>query len=171
MPIESGNSFKVTQGFYGQSSHNKGELNTQAIDIVPQNANEDINIVSVGKGIVVKVIKDVNDNNHDSEGNCVYILHTDENTSLFGYISVYLHLKKAAQDDELSKLKAGSEINTGEIIGKMGNTGHSSGTHLHFAIVKYLSNSFLSENWSFEGIDSMEDRTIKDKSGSVDENG
>jgi murein DD-endopeptidase MepM/ murein hydrolase activator NlpD len=45
------------------------------------------------------------------------------------YETIYGHLKKAA-------VKKGERVDLGDVIGYMGNTGRSTGTHLHYAIEK-----------------------------------
>jgi len=59
--------------------------------------------------------------NHYSMGNYVYINHNN------GYYTTYLHLSSV-------KVKKGQVVARGQAIGGMGNTGRSTGTHLHFSI-------------------------------------
>ncbi|MBP7768367.1 M23 family metallopeptidase [Candidatus Woesebacteria bacterium] len=44
-----------------------------------------------------------------------------------GYITLYGHLS-------VLQVTAGQRVNRGEVMGQMGSTGHSTGTHLHFEI-------------------------------------
>lgn len=59
----------------------------------------------------------------DTYGNVVFIKHK------VGYETVYAHLSDR-------KVQEGQHVKKGEIIGLMGNTGESSGPHLHFEIHK-----------------------------------
>jgi murein DD-endopeptidase MepM/ murein hydrolase activator NlpD len=56
-------------------------------------------------------------------GNCIIINHNN------GYETVYGHLSRI-------NAKKGQTVEKGDIIGIMGNTGHSFGTHLHFEVHK-----------------------------------
>ena len=80
-------------------------------------------IHSVDKGVVTKSYYS------GSYGHVVFIKH-DNNLE-----TVYAHLNKR-------NVKEGQVVNQGDVIGLMGNTGDSSGVHLHFEIHK--------ENWTYE---------------------
>ncbi|GGH30094.1 M23 family metallopeptidase [Paenibacillus segetis] len=56
-------------------------------------------------------------------GNCIIINHKN------GYETLYGHLSKIS-------VKKGQVVEKGSVIGIMGNTGRSTGTHLHFEIIK-----------------------------------
>ncbi len=58
---------------------------------------------------------------NDSYGNIVVISHG------YGYKSVYAHLSKIS-------VEVGTKVNKGDVIAKMGGTGKSTGTHLHFEV-------------------------------------
>jgi murein DD-endopeptidase MepM/ murein hydrolase activator NlpD len=55
-------------------------------------------------------------------GNYLYINHGQ------GFITKYLHMKKAL-------VKKGQKVKRGQVIGLVGNTGRSTGAHLHYEIV------------------------------------
>lgn len=57
-------------------------------------------------------------------GTCVKINHG------YGYMSLYGHLKGAV-------VKTGDSVKRGDIIGYMGNSGRSTGPHLHYTVLKY----------------------------------
>lgn len=54
-------------------------------------------------------------------GNMIRIKHTG------GYVTLYGHLDRIT-------VKRGSWVNSGTVIGKMGSTGRSTGTHLHYEV-------------------------------------
>ncbi len=56
-----------------------------------------------------------------SYGNCVKLRHSG------GYETLYAHLASV-------KVKHGQVVQTGQVLGTMGNTGNSYGTHLHFEV-------------------------------------
>ncbi|MGO5011134.1 LysM peptidoglycan-binding domain-containing protein [Niallia sp. Sow4_A1] len=61
-----------------------------------------------------------------SYGECIMILH---NISGKEYETVYAHLKSGSR-----KVKVGEYVKKGQVIGIMGNTGDSTGQHLHFEL-------------------------------------
>jgi len=75
--------------------------------------NDPIYSISDGKVMLTKY-------NKGGYGNYVVIEHD-------GYCSLYAHLKEWT-------VKAGDIIKEGDVIGKMGTTGNSTGIHLHFEI-------------------------------------
>lgn len=60
-------------------------------------------------------------------GNCVEIKHTDGNGNVF--YTLYGHMR----DNSLCVSK-GQFVEEGQILGKQGSTGNSTGDHLHFEI-------------------------------------
>lgn len=74
-------------------------------------------IYAVRQGVVYKV----NRNRYKSEGLSVYVLHDT------GMVSVYMHLSKILVSE-------GQEVKREQKIGKMGNTGVVTGTHLHLGV-------------------------------------
>lgn len=72
-------------------------------------------------------------NTYEKDGAGYYVsIGTDMNGKNFRLL--YMHLK------EKSKLKVGDKIKAGDLIGYQGNTGHSTGSHLHIS-VKVADNS------------------------------
>ena len=75
-------------------------------------------IYATGDGKVVRA-----DNRASGYGNHIRIDHG------FGYISLYAHMSKY-------NVKRGQKVKRGDIIGYVGNTGRSVGSHLHYEILK-----------------------------------
>jgi len=94
---------------------------------------EIVNVIAVADGFII--IKD--DGNYDKnyslnanlESNTICIQHID------GSVTCYAHLKKYS----LTENNIGDFVSQGEIIGKVGSSGMSTGPHLHF---EYISNKF-----------------------------
>jgi murein DD-endopeptidase MepM/ murein hydrolase activator NlpD len=114
-----GGPFRLTQGANGGYSHDTPK-SRYAMDIAMP---EGTPIVAARAGVVVKI-----DNNEDGgganpSGNFVRVLHDD------GTMGVYLHLLRGSVD-----VREGQRVEAGELIARSGNTGHSTGPHLHFVV-------------------------------------
>lgn len=90
----------------------------------------DQDILASADGTVVSVVNDIADNvpvgvmnEKQPEGNVVVIEHAG------GEYSISAHLKKGS-----AVVKVGDKVNTGDLIGKLGNSGNSSEPHLHFQV-------------------------------------
>lgn len=124
LPSAVGEKFNVNQGYNGATTH-KGK---NALDFgMPVGTP----IYAIRGGIVIKVVE-----NHDKGcpdeicqryNNKILICHED------GTIAGYVHLMK---DGALVNL--GDTIQKGQLIGKSGNTGWTSGPHLHLEVFQQL---------------------------------
>jgi murein DD-endopeptidase MepM/ murein hydrolase activator NlpD len=124
LPYASGRSFRVTQSYGGSFSH-KGS-NKYAIDWdMPQGTP----VYAARGGLVVKTRDDSNRGGssikYDAYNNFVLIRHED------GTLGHYCHLQKGG-----CKVRAGQKVKPGDLIALSGNTGFSSGPHLHFCVFK-----------------------------------
>jgi murein DD-endopeptidase MepM/ murein hydrolase activator NlpD len=72
-------------------------------------------IFATGKGTVVAT------GWQQGYGNCVQINHG------FGYLTLYGHMSKI-------NVRNGQKVKRGEVIGEVGNTGKSTGPHLHYEV-------------------------------------
>jgi murein DD-endopeptidase MepM/ murein hydrolase activator NlpD len=127
LPYAPGRAYKVTQAFGGSFSH-RGS-NKYAID---WKMPEGTTIYAARGGLVVKV-KDDSDRGggslkYDRYNNYVLIRHDD------GTLGHYCHLQKDGV-----KVIPGQVVRTGDTIALSGNTGFSSGPHLHFCVFKTVS--------------------------------
>jgi len=91
----------------------------QGLDFVPGAGTP---IQSVADGVVTKV-----DGPSGALGNNVWIEHTIDGQKV---TSVYAHMQTGSV--EVTK---GQTVSVGDIVGKVGSTGNSTGAHLHFEII------------------------------------
>ncbi len=124
LPYDPGARFPVTQGYNGAYSH-KGS-NQYAIDWkMPEGT-----IVRAARGGVVVKVKDDSTRGggsmkFDKFNNYVLIRHDD------GTLGHYCHLRHNG-----ALVHVGETVVTGQAIAHSGNTGFSSGPHLHFCVFK-----------------------------------
>lgn len=104
-----------TQGKISSTFDMRWEQMHYGIDIAAQG---NVSIQAAAAGKVVKSYYSA------SYGNVVFIAH-QINGKL--YTTVYAHMKDRA-------VQAGNQVQTGQLVGHMGNTGHSYGQHLHFEL-------------------------------------
>jgi murein DD-endopeptidase MepM/ murein hydrolase activator NlpD len=127
LPYLPGYRFKVTQGYNGPYSH-KGS-NRYAID---WKMPEGTIICAARGGEVVKIKEDSNtggpDVKYDKFNNYVLIRHDD------GTLGHYCHLQQSG-----ALVKVGQRVVAGQPIALSGNTGYSSGPHLHFCVYQTRS--------------------------------
>jgi murein DD-endopeptidase MepM/ murein hydrolase activator NlpD len=126
IPYQEGEQYGIGQAYGGKFSHYvKGK--THAIDFTME---EGTPVCAAREGLVI-FIKD-NSNKHGKTikyqeyGNYITIYHKD------GTMANYFHLKKNG-----SKVKVGDKVKAGEVIALSGNTGWSSGPHLHFQVFSF----------------------------------
>jgi murein DD-endopeptidase MepM/ murein hydrolase activator NlpD len=120
LPFKKSEKYFIFQGYNGSFSH-QGQ---NALDFVMPVGTE---ILAIRDGIVIQIV------NKNSMGckeesckqynNYITIYHSD------GTFAEYTHIKKNG-----NKVNIGDEVKQGDIIGLSGNTGWSSGPHLHLIV-------------------------------------
>ncbi len=124
-PVPAQSVFTIAQGFDGSYSHNTPG-SRYAIDIgMPIGTG----IRAARGGEVVSVQDSFGEGGNSvayrSQTNSVYVLHGD------GTFGVYAHLRRGS-----ALVRPGQRIQVGQIIAQSGNTGYSTGPHLHFAVLR-----------------------------------
>jgi murein DD-endopeptidase MepM/ murein hydrolase activator NlpD len=122
LPFASGKSFVISQGYNGEYSHFGPDQ--FAIDWrMP--VGTPVHAARGGTVVGIKSDSDVGggDSQYDWDANYILIQHPD------GTLGQYVHLMKGG-----SKVELGQRVAAGEWIGLSGNTGHSTGPHLHFSV-------------------------------------
>lgn len=126
LPFKPNQITKVCLG-YGEGSHTSGSINEFAIDLA---CDEGTPVCAARDGIVIAFRADSNIGGPGAEytnhANLITIKHAD------GSYAEYVHLK---QNGVL--VRANEHVTKGQIIGLSGNTGRSTGPHLHFCIYYY----------------------------------
>ena len=118
-----GGPFRLTQGANGKYSHftPKGRY---ALDIAMP---EGTSIVAARAGVIVKTENQQSGRGQNPAGNFVRILHDD------GTMGVYLHLQKGSVS-----VREGQRVDVGSYLARSGNTGNSTGPHLHFVVQRNI---------------------------------
>lgn len=115
---------QIEQGYGGAYSHNDAQ-NRHAVDFA---AEIGTSVVAARAGTVMQVEADferggLNAEKYTGRANFVRIVHDD------GTMALYAHLKL---DGVL--VRVGQRVRKGQAIGLSGNTGYTTGPHLHFVV-------------------------------------
>ncbi|MCG8292894.1 peptidoglycan DD-metalloendopeptidase family protein [Pseudomonas entomophila] len=130
-----GGPFRLTQGPNGRFSH-FGPKGRYAMDIAMP---EGTPIIAARGGVVVKVENNQSGRGTNPSGNFVRILHPD------GTMGVYLHLMRGSV-----VVAEGQRVVLGQALAKSGNTGNSTGPHLHFVVQRNVGLALESIPFQFD---------------------
>ncbi|MDF1826369.1 MAG: M23 family metallopeptidase [Verrucomicrobiales bacterium] len=123
LPFEHGTSHLLSQGYHGAFSHSDPGREYAVDFTMPEKTP----VLAARGGTVVKVKTDSRrggpGKSFEDQGNFITILHED------GSIAEYVHLIRGG-----SFVQAGQKVSAGERIALSGNTGRSTGPHLHFHV-------------------------------------
>ena len=129
-----GGPFRISQGANGQYSH-FGPKSRYAVDIAMP---EGTPIIAARGGVVVKAENSQSGRGSHPSGNFVRVLHDD------GTMGVYLHLKQGSVH-----VREGQRVAVGSALALSGNTGNSSGPHLHFVVQRNTGMGLVSIPYQF----------------------
>jgi hypothetical protein len=124
LPMDESSHWQVGQGFHGGFSHSD-EQNRYAVDLIVPVGTP---VLAARDGVVMQVESafdkaGLNQQKYSDRANVVRILHDD------GSMAVYAHLAENGV-----YVRVGDRIGVGQQIALSGNTGYSSGPHLHFCV-------------------------------------
>jgi len=141
LPLPAEQVFHVSQAFHGKATHSKHVQSTYAVDI-PMPVGTAIH--AARSGVVMDMAADFFEGGMSEkmleQANYVRVLHDD------GTMAIYAHLEL-----ETVKYPLGKRVERGQMLARSGNTGFSSGPHLHFAIQKNFGMELRSIPFEFEG--------------------
>jgi murein DD-endopeptidase MepM/ murein hydrolase activator NlpD len=138
-PFAAAEQFPVSQGFQGERTHQTPDSEF-AIDIAMPVGTP---ILAARDGVVMDVEEDFNRGGDDRDkfghkANHVRILHDD------GTMALYAHLDLASVN-----VRPGARVRAGQQIARSGNTGFSTGPHLHFAVQQNTGMQLISLPFRF----------------------
>ncbi len=140
-PFSAGNSFEITQT-YPQSITHRTRDSMYAVDLAMPVGTD---IVAARDGVVFDVASNnykggVDRSEYAELANIVRILHDD------GTFAVYAHLNWNS-----IRVRPGERVRAGQYIADSGNTGFTSGPHLHFAVLRNVGMRVDSLRVNFRG--------------------
>lgn len=138
-PFPEQKQFPVSQGFQGERTHESPD-SEYAIDIAMPVGTP---ILAARNGVVMDVEEDFDRGGDDREkfghkANHVRVLHED------GTMALYAHLDLASVN-----VRPGARVRAGQQIARSGNTGFSTGPHLHFAVQQNIGMQLISLPFQF----------------------
>lgn len=123
-PFASYKKFQIAQAFRGAFSHTDKQ-NKYAVDLAMPEGSE---VHAARAGVVMSLANDyfkggTDKQTYKTRANSIRILHED------GSMAIYAHLQV-----DRAQVYVGMPVDAGQLIAYSGNTGFSSGPHLHFAV-------------------------------------
>jgi murein DD-endopeptidase MepM/ murein hydrolase activator NlpD len=141
LPFRDDQRFPVAQGFGGKASHTDKQ-NYYAVDIVMP---EGTPVLAARAGVVMTVDNDfygagLDMAQYGDRANNIRIVHAD------GTMAVYAHLEL-----EGARVAVGDHVRAGQLLALSGDTGYTSGPHLHFCVQVNADMHIVSVPFDFSG--------------------
>lgn len=157
LPFSKGRTYKIVQGYDGRYSHDIDDYSRYAIDFGLTSGDT---VCAADDGFVVGLIEEYTDGDDDEKfrpyANLVTLYHPNS-----GLFTQYLHLLFKS-----SLVELGDSVKRGQPIALSGETGYTSGEHLHFVVLAPVRDGLTSVKVSFiEGYEGKSltrgDRVVK----------
>ncbi|MBI4193192.1 MAG: M23 family metallopeptidase [Candidatus Colwellbacteria bacterium] len=132
-PVSPKEEFLVSQGPRQENcSHKSGGRNVEAFDFIASDPNGSAGkrVSAVASGTILRAGRE------DGYGNYVLIRHPNEVVSLYAHLGSFGAAPGSCRE-------GGCTIARGEEVGRIGNTGVSSGAHLHFSFFLYSKDNIF----------------------------
>ena len=142
-PFSSDRPFLIAQAFGGKASHTDAQ-NYYAVDIgMPKGTP----VLAAREGVVMTVDNDfygagLDMAKYGDRANNIRIVHAD------GTMAVYAHLQL-----EGARVHVGQHVRAGQVLALSGDTGYTTGPHLHFCVQVNANMKLISVPFQFTGAD------------------
>jgi murein DD-endopeptidase MepM/ murein hydrolase activator NlpD len=142
-PFSSDRPLRIAQAFGGQASHTDVQ-NYYAVDIAMP---EGTPVLAARDGVVMTVDNDfygagLDMARYGDRANNIRVVHSD------GTMAVYAHLEL-----EGARVHVGQHVRAGQVLALSGDTGYTSGPHLHFCVQVNANMKLVSVPFQFSGAD------------------
>ena len=141
LPFPADRQFRVAQAFGGKASHTDAQ-NHDAVDI---GMPEGTPVLAARDGVVMTVDNDfygagLDMARYGDRANNIRIVHSD------GTLAVSAHLQLAS-----ARVRVGQHVRAGQALALSGDTGYTSGAHLHFCVQINANMQLISVPFQFTG--------------------
>jgi murein DD-endopeptidase MepM/ murein hydrolase activator NlpD len=146
LPFDDQVAVRIGQGFGGAFSHQAPD-SLHAVDFT---LDEGTPVLAARAGVIMDMARwfhrTGDDREHDGpRANYVRVLHED------GSMALYAHLAYNGVE-----VRPGQSVAAGDALGRSGNTGYSTGPHLHFAVQVHRDMQLVSVPFRMVGPDGRE---------------
>ncbi|MDR3389546.1 MAG: M23 family metallopeptidase [Rudaea sp.] len=141
LPFSSDHQFRIAQAFGGKASHTDAQ-NHYAVDI---GMPEGTPVLAARDGVVMTVDNDfygagLDMARYGDRANNIRVVHSD------GTMAVYAHLEL-----EGARVHVGQRVRAGQVLALSGDTGYTTGPHLHFCVQVNANMQLVSVPFQFTG--------------------